>query len=153
MWRRAKEVAIGAVLVALSLSTTLRAEDKTDRRADDLAEQIMSPFCPGKTLNQCTSANAAGWRADIRDWVREGVPSDEIRLRLEQRAGKSLSSVPSPEQAYWMPALTVLVAGLTLTLGWRRIRRQWVAPEPPPPAATVMDRWDEQLDDELAQLD
>lgn len=129
----------------------------SSRRSDQLAGQIMSPFCPGKTLQSCTSPNAAAWRADIHRWAAEGVSSAEIRQRLEARAGHSLSSVPAEGQAFWMPLVTVLLALLTFGLLAVRMRRR-LAPEPQAPvegeeAATTEAEWDRRLDDELAALE
>jgi hypothetical protein len=76
-------MAVLVVLVACLLSAPAFATGPDEaRRADTIAGQTLSPF-PGVTLDSCTSPNAAGWRQDIRTWVDEGVPTEEIKRRLE----------------------------------------------------------------------
>lgn len=123
----------------------------SDRRADQLSGQIMSPFCPGKTLQSCTSPSAAAWRADIRNWAAEGVSSVEIKRRLDARAGRSLNALPAEEQAFWMPLVTVLLALVTFGLIAVRMRRR-LAPDEAP-AAEENAEWDTRLDDELALME
>ena len=80
------------------------------------------------------------------------MTSNEIRQRLDARAGRSLSALPSEAQAVWMPILTLLLGVFTLGLLVRRMRRRRVAVEVPP-ASAEDDEMDARLDEELALLD
>ena len=53
--------------------------DPNARRAQRLADDLKSPFCPGKTLKTCTSPNAAKVRRDIQEMVLQGM-SDDLSL-------------------------------------------------------------------------
>jgi cytochrome c-type biogenesis protein CcmH/NrfF len=140
-----------------AIPTAHASEEADARRADQISGQLMSPFCPGKTLDACTSSRAAAWRADIRRWTSEGVASGEIKRRLEERAGRPLSSIPAEDQAKWMPLLTLLL-GVSL-LGalafWARRRRAPNGGDEVEATAVADDdaRWEARLDDELAALD
>jgi cytochrome c-type biogenesis protein CcmH/NrfF len=88
-------------LMAFTLFTgSVRAEsDATEaenaRRALDIARTTMSPFCPGRTLDGCSSPPAGEWRADIREMVDQGLSAQEIQKRLQARApDKDLTGDP-----------------------------------------------------------
>jgi hypothetical protein len=85
-----------------------RAEDPVtaEQRAQSLTRSVMSPFCPGRTLDTCPSPRATEWRAQIRQWVSEGLSNDEIRRRLQQQAPdpkEDLTGGPSTGVGMWFP--------------------------------------------------
>ncbi|HTM46757.1 MAG TPA: cytochrome c-type biogenesis protein CcmH [Polyangiaceae bacterium] len=98
-----------SVFVAFGLATsTARAEDPVtaEQRAQSLTRSVMSPFCPGRTLDTCPSPRATEWRAQIRQWVSEGLSNDEIRRRLQQQAPdpkEDLTGGPSTGVGMWFP--------------------------------------------------
>lgn len=128
---RFRWVLVSLLFAALieSVGSTVRADavdDERGHRARAIAENVMSPFCPGMTLASCTSPAARQWRADIREWVNEGLPDEEIRGRLEQRAGRDLSGTPRSSFNWLLPVAvsvgTALILGLLL--------RKWLRREP-----------------------
>jgi len=111
--------------VALILSSSLAVPAfADDGRAQDIAEQLESPFCPGRTISSCTSPAAAQWRVDIQTWVGEGVPSPEIKARLEARAGRDLSFVPQDDGFYGLLALGALASLGAIGFITYRVRRR-----------------------------
>ena len=104
------------------------AADRTEqsRRAYALSGELMSPFCPGRTLSDCPSPNAAAWREDVRAWVESGVSDEEIVARLQARTSVDLSSVPASPLG-WSLLVALLMAGTAL--GVFALRRM-VAPAP-----------------------
>ena len=125
---------LAGLLFALSLVTIVllaRADpldDERGHRARAIADNVMSPFCPGMTLAACTSPAASEWRADIRKWVDQGLEDQEIRQRLEQRAGRDLSGTPRSSFGWLAPvAITLVSVGL---LSWLLYR--WARPRPEP---------------------
>ncbi len=122
---------VGGVLVAVSAAAQADV-DRTEqsRRAYALSGELMSPFCPGRTLADCPSPNAAVWREEIRVWIQAGLGEDEIRRRLQARTSLDLSSLPRSPLGWALPA-AILVGGLgVLVLALRRV----VAPAASPPA-------------------
>jgi len=101
------------------------------------------------TLAACTSPAAAEWRSDIRQWVNQGLGDDEIRRRLEQRAGRDLSGTPRSSLGWLIPV--GLGAGSLLLLAL--LLRKWVrrAPKRPTPKLGTEDdaRLEALLDKEL----
>ena len=77
---------------ALLLALPAAGDELADsRRARGLADELMSPFCPGRTLSDCPSPNASAVREEIRAWVHEGHTDAEIRERLRARFGDTLA--------------------------------------------------------------
>ena len=75
-----------ARLVALAFVLAPALAGAQDARlAEDVVHHVMSPFCPGKVLAECPSAQAAEWRVDVHRWAAEGVGEATIRARLQGR--------------------------------------------------------------------
>ena len=79
--------------------------DPDARRAQRLADDLKSPFCPGKTLKTCTSPNAAKVRRDIQQMVLDGMSDGDIVASLRASYDTTDFSVANPEQ----PAYTIFV--------------------------------------------
>jgi len=132
-------------------------------RAKTLSNQLSSPFCPGKTLDGCTSPAAAEWRKDIRDWVDDGVSSQEIKRRLSERAGgQDLIAAPSSGFSNGWLIFSIAASLLILGLASRRIftRRggdtgKGAADDEKFDGSdeNIDEKYDQKLDDELALLD
>ena len=80
-----------------------------------LAHELMSPFCPGRTLAQCTSPQAQ----ELRQWIlmqeAAGATRAEVRANLLERYGDAIRSAPKPEgwglSAYLLPLVFFLGGG------------------------------------------
>lgn len=129
-----------------------------DARARRISGQLMSPFCPGRTLNECPSPSAAEWRDDIREWVGQGVSAPEIRQRLEERApGTNLTGDPGAGSAIspllWI-ALAALAIPAAILLPFARKRRgRREGGDEPPDDDAQRDDLDDRLDRELEAYD
>ena len=132
------------------------SDEEVERQAEALSRSLMSPFCPGRTLSACPSPNAHAWRDDIRKWVRQGVPANEIRERLTKRNPEHNLTGSPPTYAKWaligvgLLSVVVLIAAL----------RYLLKPPPPPPpkkdsvAPAGDDKdWDAKLKQELDALE
>jgi cytochrome c-type biogenesis protein CcmH/NrfF len=113
---------------------------------------MLSPFCPGKTLNSCPSPKAGEWRRDIREWVGEGVPEPEIRDRLQARVPGFDLSIPPVKSGWVIPVVAVVLSTWWFVVMARRFRRRSVA-KPKVEAPTQDPALDTRLDEELALLD
>jgi cytochrome c-type biogenesis protein CcmH/NrfF len=139
------------------------SEQERDREAESISRSIMSPFCPGRTVSSCP--NAGPWRDDIRKWVGEGVPADEIRNRLEARFPQhNLTGVPPNRLGWLLPAGAAILAIGALVLALRyllkppKVSKQEAAARAaaaaaPPPSKASNAEYDARLDEELETLD
>jgi cytochrome c-type biogenesis protein CcmH/NrfF len=115
----------------LALCGPGQADELSDaRRARSLADELMSPFCPGRTLSDCPGPNAAAVREEIRTWVAQGRSNGEIRAQLEERYGDQLAGEPQSAWGRALPLGAVVLLALAFGVGLRRV----IAREGEPPS-------------------
>lgn len=147
------------VLVAAALLGTpaVQAQSVSPRQqAADLAGQLMSPFCPGRLLVDCTSSQAYDLRETISRRLAAGESVAAVRADLVREYGAAILGAPAPEGigllAWFGPALLGLATFAAVTWKVMRAARAGAAP-PLVPAAAGDARVLTQLDDELRDLD
>ncbi len=104
--------------------------------ASSVASRVMSPFCPGVTLENCPSEEAVHLRARIERKARAGWSEARIMAWLRNEYGPRIDAEPPAGGigllAWLLPAAAVAgglaVAGLLLS---RWVRRPGPPPEPP----------------------
>jgi cytochrome c-type biogenesis protein CcmH len=124
--------ALLAAVVALG-TAPLTAQDGDSRaQAATLASQLMSPFCPGRLLVDCTSSQAFDLRAAIAGRLAAGESVDAVRADLVRQYGDGiLGAPPAKGVGLLVWALPALLGVLTLAgVVWKVMRatRQTVAP-------------------------
>ena len=104
------------MVISLALSPA-RAETSSSvpKWAYDLAHEIMSPYCPGRTLAECPSPQAAELRIWIHTQAAAGATPDEVREMLYDRFGDIVRGTPRPEgwglSAYLVPIFFFVLGG------------------------------------------
>jgi cytochrome c-type biogenesis protein CcmH len=102
-----------------------------------VAGRMMSPFCPGLTLEECPSEQAANLRTQIAAKVKAGATNREIDEWMVSNYGESVLARPDTSLAWLAPALAAAVGLLALLyLTDRRPK----GPESPPPEIGEGDR-------------
>jgi cytochrome c-type biogenesis protein CcmH len=95
----------------------------------DVASELMSPACPGRTLINCTSGQSEQLRELIRQKVAQGESKPEIVRYFVEMYGEEILAAP-PKKGFalaaWLLPLFVLLSGMGLiivfTLRWTRNR-------------------------------
>ncbi len=112
-------VVLSAVCLALG-ATAVAQEDANEgeisRTTNDVTNEVMSPFCPGKTLAMCPSPAAAEVRRDIQQMARDGMKKEEIKTELIQKYGDEFELV-EPDGFDNALILGLIFAGLLLCVG------------------------------------
>jgi cytochrome c-type biogenesis protein CcmH/NrfF len=93
--------------------------------AYSLAYDLMSPFCPGRTLAACPSPQAG----ELRQWILlqavAGRSRDDIEQSLYDRYGDEILSAPRAEgwglSAYVVPGLAFVIGGGLVAWTLRRL--------------------------------
>jgi len=117
-----------------------------------IAHELMSPFCPGRTLAECPSPQASELKFWILNQAAAGASEAEVREMLAERFGDVLLAAPRAEgwglSAYAVPILA-LVIGLPVVL--ITIRRLTAPGEPvsDPSSHTARSAVDPELEREL----
>jgi cytochrome c-type biogenesis protein CcmH/NrfF len=90
------------------------ADDARTRWAYDLANDLMSPFCPGRSLADCPSPDAASLRLWIVVQAAAGRTRADVEQELYTRYGEVIRAKPKVEgfgtAAYLIP-IGAFVAG------------------------------------------
>ena len=95
----------------------------------DIASELMSPACPGRTLTNCTSGQSEQWREVIRQKVADGESKQDIMAYFVEMRGEEILAAP-PKKGFalaaWLLPLFVVLngAGLILALTFRWVRQQ-----------------------------
>jgi cytochrome c-type biogenesis protein CcmH/NrfF len=152
---------LAVIALALSLSASAsHASDEPPAWAYAMAHDLMSPFCPGRTLAECPSPQAEELRFWILTQAAAGASQDEIQANLYDRFGDVLRSAPEAKgmglMAYLLPVGGALAGIAVLGLALRRITSAGRAPERAseaarPPAAASDDAIALEVDREIAQ--
>lgn len=106
------------------------SEIEKGREAYALSRDLMSPYCPGRTLADCPSPDAAALREEIRTRIGEGVPAEQVRADLERRFGSRVQGVPRGALGWSVPGLVLLAGAVLLVIAIRRLSRPAVEDEP-----------------------
>jgi len=128
-----------------------------DGWAYDLANRLMSPFCPGRTLAECPSPQAESLRMWIVVQEASGRSKDDVLEELYARYGDEVRSTPRAEgfgtAAYVIPVVAFLVGGVLVGVFlYRWTHRGGGDGDGPPPPTPVLDpELERRLDEELAR--
>lgn len=120
---------VAALALAVSLGADAPAHAQSEEIwGSELANELMSPWCPGFALPDCTSGYAKQLHAWILEQEKLGRPRAEVEAEVLARYGEKIRQAPKAEGRAWfayaIPALA-LAAGLGIVV--RFLRRQGVA--------------------------
>jgi len=132
----------------------------------DIAGDLMSPACPGRTLLNCTSSQAEQWRELIRQKLAQGESKEQIVRYFVDIGGEGVLAAP-PKKGFaltaWLLPLFVMVNGagliIVLTRRWARRRPQSDVHDTtdsqavPPSSHSLSDPYLDRLHQELKELD
>lgn len=124
----------------LSASAQALGEVERAREAHAFARTVMSPFCPGRTLTDCPSPDAAALREEIRLQLDSGVSKEAIRQELERRFGPVVVAEPRAAWAWILPLAILGFGAIALVAALRSLSRaRERGPEPDPELARRLD--------------
>ena len=69
------------IISLLLVSGVVCADERSealDREATNLYQQVFSPFCPGRSLNDCPSSKAAEVKDEMRAQLEAGKSSEAV---------------------------------------------------------------------------
>lgn len=120
---------VGLLAVVLGLAWLLGAgtahAQEDSKWGYALGNELMSPWCPGFALPDCSSGYASELRLWILEQERLGRSEDEVRAEILAKYGEKMLQAPRAEGrgilAYAIPA-AVILAGLAVLVAF--LRRQ-----------------------------
>ncbi|MFQ5417638.1 MAG: cytochrome c-type biogenesis protein CcmH [Myxococcota bacterium] len=148
-------VAAGLLALALSVASPASAEQAAPEGwAYAYFNEVMSPFCPGRTLSACTSGQAETLRMWILVQDAAGRSKEDVHAELFERYGDILLAAPQAKgfglAAYIIPLVVFLAGGLLVLVFLRRQTAK--AGAAAAPASTPFDAdLERAIDEELAR--
>jgi len=132
---RARSVSLWLLLACLcACHPAVDPDSERARQANELSRNLMSPFCPGRTIADCSSPDAAAVREEIREALAAGESQETIQKRIEARFGDHVIGVPKGGIGWALPiGVLVAGAGLLVVALVRSVRRQGATEPPIPP--------------------
>ena len=85
-----------AALSAQTAGAPQRSPGEVARISKEVSHEILSPFCPGKTLEMCPSGGAAEVRRTIQGLVREGKDKETVKQEILAKYGDQYKVVEPP---------------------------------------------------------
>jgi cytochrome c-type biogenesis protein CcmH/NrfF len=160
--KRALLFILAAVLLGAPL--TLRADERSealDKQAAELYQQVFSPFCAGRSLNDCPSSKAHELKVDMRAKLEAGVPPQVILEEVFQHFGEKYRTVPAykgfGKLVWWVPVGFVvlgLFVALIVVLSRRKPRPSASSQGTPPFSSAILsEELRAQIDKELSSFD
>jgi cytochrome c-type biogenesis protein CcmH/NrfF len=118
-----------------------------------LSNELMSPWCPGFALPDCSSRYAQDLRLWILEQERLGRSEEDVRGEILAKYGEKMLQAPRAAGrgilAYAIPAALIL-AGFAVLVAFLRKQGESAAPAGAAPAAldpTLLSRVDRELED------
>jgi cytochrome c-type biogenesis protein CcmH len=129
-----------------------------ERLAKQIETELIAPCCWSQQVSQHESQAATEIRADIRQRLSTGQTHEKILDAYVAEYGGRILAVPPAKGfnylLFTLPPLLFLATGVLVVLFVRRASRQeQVEATAMAPAGTDPDRFEQQLDDELRDLD
>ncbi len=128
---------ISAALL-LGVSTATAAGEATaapEGWAYKLPHDLMSPFCPGRTIADCSSPQAESLRMWLIVQEASGRSRGDVEEELYERYGDVLRPAPRARgfglTAYVFPVVVFLAGGVVVAVFLRRQTRAAATREPP----------------------
>jgi cytochrome c-type biogenesis protein CcmH/NrfF len=152
------------VCIVASVSLSVEADERSellDRQSYELYQQVFSPFCPGRSLNDCPSSKAHELKLEMRAQLENGVPPQTILEGVFAKFGEKYRAVPAykgfGKLVWWVP-FGFVALGLATASGLVLRRRKQDASARPSPSSTngaspISADIEAQIERELSALD
>jgi len=135
---RTRRLALLAALGGIVLLCAAAPAVAEEGWSGELVDQLMSPYCPGRTLRTCPSPQAGTLIAWIEDQEAQGRDREAVYQQLLSEFGEEIRQAPPTSgfgaAAYAIPVLAFLAGGLVVVAFLRRQGAEAPAPAAPAPA-------------------
>jgi cytochrome c-type biogenesis protein CcmH/NrfF len=134
--------------------------DGAERLLQQLSHDLMSPYCPGRTIASCPSSQARALEDHILELAQAGQTRAEIEGALVERFGPEIVGYRGRPELLWGAAAVatvsialVVIAGRRWVAQRARAQRDGVPAAQVPSSAHVRDHERDALEDALDRLD
>jgi cytochrome c-type biogenesis protein CcmH len=147
-----------ALCVALSVSVA-HADERSellDRQATTLYQQVFSPFCPGRSLNDCPSSKAGELKDQMRAELEAGKAPEVILNEVFQKYGDQYRAVPQFSGVgmfVWLVPMAFVAIGLMIAIGVSGRRKKRAGSDVVSNAPELSAEEERRIEDELSRLE
>lgn len=120
LWPLAAIAVVGGL--ALGMVLTAGPDPGAVPTTDEVAARMMSPFCPGLTLEECPSDQASRLRGEINEMVLRGDTNEQIDRWIVDNFGEVALARPDGTLAWVAPPLAILAGLFVIAFVLRRGR-------------------------------
>jgi cytochrome c-type biogenesis protein CcmH len=149
-----------SLVCALSLVKSAAFGDERsealDREATNLYQQVFSPFCPGRSLNDCPSSKAAELKDDMRAQLEAGKSGEEILKGVFEKFGDQYRAVPKFAGVgvlVWLVPAGFVAVGLAIAVALSFRRRSPAAQSASLPEQRISAEEELRIQEELSKIE
>jgi cytochrome c-type biogenesis protein CcmH len=127
-----------------------------DREATTLYQQVFSPFCPGRSLNDCPSSKAGELKDEMRAELEAGKSPEVILQEVFQKYGDQYRAVPpfaGVGMLVWLVPIGFVVIGLIAAVAVSNSRKKNVGAASRPTTSHLSEEDERRIQEELSKLD
>ena len=100
---------------------TSEAELEFNRRARALTDEMMSPWCKGVTVTQCSSGKAVSYRQQVLAWLKAGISEADIKRGFAEQFGEDQLGMPRGPMSWTVPLMILAFGAVVLVILVRRL--------------------------------
>lgn len=127
-----------------------------DREATNLYQQVFSPFCPGRSLNDCPSSKAAELKDEMRAELEAGKAPEVILQEVFTKYGDQYRAVPpfaGVGMLVWLVPIAFVGIGLTIAVRVSNSRKKSAPVSSRPTTSHLSEEDERKIQEELSKLD
>lgn len=127
-----------------------------DREATTLYQQVFSPFCPGRSLNDCPSSKAGELKDEMRAELEAGKAPEVILNEVFQKYGDQYRAVPpfaGVGMLVWLVPIGFVAIGLMVAFAVSSSRKKSATVSSRPTTSHLSEEDERRIQEELSNLD
>jgi cytochrome c-type biogenesis protein CcmH len=159
MFSSLRKVIIAACCAGFVGAYGVAADERSetlDLEATSLYQQVFSPFCPGRSLNDCPSSKAAELKDEMRAELEAGKSPDVILNEVFQKYGDQYRAIPPFAGVgilVWLVPIGFVAIGLIIAVRVSSSRKKSATATSAPTISPISEDDERRIREELLKLD
>jgi cytochrome c-type biogenesis protein CcmH len=145
-----------AISMVVSAAFADERSEALDKEATTLYQQVFSPFCPGRSLNDCPSSKAGELKDEMRAQLEAGKSGEEVLQEVFQRYGDQYRAVPKFSGVgvlVWLVPVGFVTLGLAIAVALSIRRKTGADRQAVAPAQRLSTEEERKIQEELAKIE
>jgi cytochrome c-type biogenesis protein CcmH/NrfF len=145
-----------AIFLLGAYATAQEPTEALQKKATSVYQEILSPFCPGRSLNDCPSSKAHELKTEIIQKLQSGVPEEQVLEEVFSSYGDQYRAIPRYAgfgRLVWLAPATFLLAGLFWAFAVMSKKKRSMSAIEAGKAPALEPQLAKQIEEELSTLD